>query len=496
MLSGLTPWRLVLLTLAVTCAGIAPTFYMLWPKWSDSFTYSHGLLILPLSAWLLWQLRDRINAEPVKTNWWGSTILVGLLLAWTLAFASNIEVGTSATWPLIMLAAVLLVAGSRIAMLVAFPILLLYSAIPLWDFLNGTLQSLTTTAVAAILALIQVPAFIQGNVVQIPSGVFAIAGGCSGLHFFIVGLTLAVVYAHLYLKTVKSRAILIVVAAFMSICMNWIRVATIITSGHLTDMQSYLVQVDHYYFGWVLFAVMLVPFFLLARKLEDSGTDAEEDTAVAVSLAPGTASITAVAVVFAIAFLPALVWGRLVQNEPAPVDVELPNLQDWEGPSQTTSGWQPIFPEADGEAIGTYERGGRVLEVYVNWFQSQSQGRELIGYGNSVAGHTTRTEYDRKYVDTTGRNDAKLLEFREILISSREGERRLIWYHFLVGDRPETDALTAKLRQGLRSLVGRDGTGLFAVSTVCELSDTDCATARQLLRAQFAELEMTRNHHE
>ncbi len=36
-------------------------------------------------------------------------------------------------------------------------------------------------------------------------------------------------------------------------------------AGYLTDMQHYLVRVDHYYFGWALFAVAMAVFFLLAR---------------------------------------------------------------------------------------------------------------------------------------------------------------------------------------------------------------------------------------
>jgi exosortase A len=496
MLSALTSWRLVVSTILVTCIGIAPTFVLLWPKWSDSLTYSHGLLIVPLCIWLLWRERDRINAEPIKLTVWAVVPLLAMLFLWSLSFAANIEIGATATMPLILLLAVLLAAGRRIAIRVAFPILLLFSTIPIWDYGNSYLQSMTTSAVAEILGISRVPAFIQGNIVQIPSGSFEIAGGCSGIHFLIVGLTLAAVYGYLYLRSTGKQLLLVGAAFVMSIVMNWIRVATIIIAGHLTNMQSFLVQVDHYYFGWALFVVLLVPFFLFARKLEDSAADAEEDTAVGVSLAPGKASITAVAIVFAIAFLPVLVWGRLVQNEPAPVDVELPNLQGWDGPKQSTSGWQPIFPGADGEAIGIYERDGRLLEVYVNWFQSQSQGRELIGYGNSVAGHDVQIAYDREYVDTKVSNGSKSSEFREIMMISSAGDRRLICYNFVIGNKTETNKLAAVLTQGLRSILGKDGAGLLAVSTVCGRNDSDCAIARESLEMPLAELEGMRKHHE
>lgn len=489
MVSSITPWRLVVLTLVVACVGIAPTFWLLWPKWMDSFTYSHGLLVIPLSAWLLWRERDRINAEPVQRTRWAGLLLLGLLFVWTLSFASSIEIGTSATMPLILLVAVLFAAGSRIAMISAFPVLLLYSAIPVWDYINGILQSTTTAAVTIILDTLQVPAYIQGNVVQIPSGVFEIAGGCSGLHFFIVGFTLAAVYGHLYLSSMRNRVVLLGVAVAMAIVMNWIRVATIIVAGHMTNMQSFLVQVDHYYFGWVLFAVILIPFFLIARWLEGREDNTEEDTIIGETLVPANATLAAIASVCVISLLPVLVWGRLVQNEPAPVIIELPGLAEWQGPSEGNSNWQPVFRGADGEALASYSRDGRSLEVYVNWYRSQSQSRELIGYGNSLAGHNVRRHYDRKYIDITARNDAKSLEIREILTSNHTGQRRLIWYYFVVGDHAETNAIRAKLTQGLRSFVGNYSTGLISVSAACDLKDSGCAIARQLLREEFAGID-------
>ena len=41
------------------------------------------------------------------------------------------------------------------------------------------------------------------------------------------------------------------------------RVAIIITIGDATDMQSELVG-DHQNFGWMIFAILQVPFFLIA----------------------------------------------------------------------------------------------------------------------------------------------------------------------------------------------------------------------------------------
>ncbi len=480
---------LVLLALVVAAIGIAPTFWLLWPYWSDSFTYSHGLLILPLSAWLLWEQRVCIDAEPAEPAWWSIPILGALLLAWTLAFAASIEIGTSATMPLILLSAVLLVAGWRISRLAAFPVLLLYSAIPVWDYINVYLQTLTTKAVSIILRIIQVPAFIEGNLVQVPAGWFEIAGGCSGLHFFVVAITLAAVYAHRHLRSNENRVALLVAAAAMSVVMNWFRVATIITAGHLSEMQSYLVQVDHYYFGWFLFAILLVPFFLFARWLERRESGLDDDTAYARVHASRNISSVAVAVVCVMGLLPALVWGRLIQYGPQPVEIQLPEIAGFEGPTDASGNWTPLYNGCDGEALGVYRAGGDDFEVYVNWYRTQSQGRELIGYGNNLAGTNARQYYDREVIDSAGEIDPKLLDLREIMMTSSTGERRLVWYRFIVGGEAESQPLRAKLKQAVASMIGQSGSGVVALAVPCRSTEQDCRHAREILSRGFADLE-------
>ena len=486
MNDSLTSWQLLVLTLVVTCIGIAPTFWLLWPKWMDSFTYSHGLLVVPICIWLLLDNRDRINAEPAEATLWATPVLFGLLLVWIIAFAANIEIGVEALMPLIILSALLLVVGKRITKLAAFPVLLIFSAIPIWDYINGILQSLTTIAVSVILAAIRVPAYIDGNSVQIPSGWFEIAGGCSGLHFLIVGITLAAVYAYMYLESMPKRLGLVVIVVVMSIVMNWIRVATIITAGHLTNMQSYLVQIDHYYFGWILFAVMLVPFFLIARRLEGPGVSTEPDIPTGDSLRKCAGGYSSIVAIFAIMLLPVLVWGRLVQNSAEPISIRLPEIPGLQGPREYSGSWSPIFVGADGEVRASYHVSNSDIVVFANWYKTQSQGRELIGFGSSVVGRTLQRISERDYVDLTAGNAAKLPEIREIIARSASGHNYVIWYHYLVGGLAESSRLQAQLEQGVYAVFGGNGTGLIAASISCQQSD--CVPARHILRENYSDI--------
>jgi EpsI family protein len=349
--------------------------------------------------------------------------------------------------------------------------------------LNPALQAMTVVANELILGIIGIPAYIRGNFVEIPSGWFEIAGGCSGLHFFIVAVTLAVVYGHIYYVTTAPKFLLIVIATLMAMLINWIRVATIITVGHLTDMQNYLVQEDHYVFGWVIFVLALIPFFYFARRLE---TRSEQDASAAAAPSIGAQSkamLAPLAVLCLVLLVNTLVWGRIAVHTGQAVEIALPSIDDVEGPYNYAGPWEPSFPGANGEAMGTYTVAGTSVDVYVNWFDGESQGRELIGYSADLAGKGLDSRFDGIPIDFVSEDGAKLRNFREIIAESRDDGKRLIQYYYLAGSDIEVRPLYAKLRQALRSMTGQFGSGLVSWSVHCERADEDCSAARLVMRS-------------
>ncbi|MCH9027955.1 MAG: EpsI family protein [Proteobacteria bacterium] len=478
--SGPANWPLLLVCLAVASLGMAPAFVSLWPKWWDSFTYSHGLLIVAISLWLMWRQRDAINDAATEKGWWAIPSLLAALFLWTLSFAASVAIGIEAMLPAVLWLTVAAVFGLKIARRLVFPIGFLYFAIPAWDLINGALLAATVSVVDGILDLLRVPAWIQGNTVQIPSGAFEIAGGCSGLHFFIVALAISALYGHLYYRRFLNKGLLIGIAALFALLTNWLRVSTIIIVGHLTEMQSFLVKVDHYYFGWVLFGLMLIPFFYVARSIElreantkkppNPATPAAAQTQMRVN--PGLISGICVMLL-----LPALVWGQSLTRQATPVTIELPAVAGWHGPLSTAVSWQPHYPGASGETLMAYRLGGIEIDVYANWYVNQAQGRELIGFGNDIAGLSVWRN--------AGAGSASIVlhaggraNVREIVLQSSRQGKRLVWYWYQAGSRSLVSPAKAKLWQGWQAMWGDSGTGLVALSMVCA---SDCTAERQTL---------------
>ena len=47
----------------------------MWQSWIDVPEYSHGLLIPPVAAFLIWQQKDRLERMAFSGSWWGVALV-------------------------------------------------------------------------------------------------------------------------------------------------------------------------------------------------------------------------------------------------------------------------------------------------------------------------------------------------------------------------------------------------------------------------------------
>jgi EpsI family protein len=449
----------------------------------DNKGNAHGYLIALMCIALLYLRRAELTGPISRVSPAAYFALALLSLAWLLAYRASIQTAHQLLLPTILWTTIYALFGWRIGRSCLFPVGFLYFAVPFWGVINGPLQALTIAATRVILRLVGVPVHFYGNLVQIPEGVFAIEGGCSGLHFLVVGAAIAAYYGELHRDTLRNRSVLLALAVGLALLTNWIRVSVIITAGHLTDMHSYLVRVSHYGFGWAVFAVAMAVFFLIASRIPPGSSDAAS-ASLAASADTGSqwsAGLTMALAFAALALGPSVAWAAARGDAAATVGAPLlsERVQGWSGPLAAPTDWRPIFIGADSQSLATYRRDAASVEWYMADYAFQHQGKKLLGYNNSILGAGGFTVLDQGVVSHGAHR------FVDMQLRDPQGAQSLLWYTYKIGPRTFASGLHAQLWYGVSSLAGRVDSRIVAFRAKCE---PDCAAASAQLRLFIASI--------
>jgi exosortase A len=473
-----TQLLIVLGALVLTALLYWPTTLEIVDLWGDTVRrrYTHGWVVLAVTVGLLWRDRHALAATPLRPPRLGWVLLAVGSIAWLVGYNVGLLALSTLVLPLLVLTATWAAGGWALACRASFPVLFLYFALPAWELLNSLLQWLTAVVNLWLTRLVGIPVVMDGNVIHIPEGWFEIAGGCSGLHFFIVALAIATLHGHIDHDDARSRAMLLALAGGLALVTNWIRVFIIIVAGHLTDMQHFLVKVDHYYFGWVLFSFVLVGYVFLASYLPRRSRPKREAASLAAVAGTGRAGLAIVFTTVALAVGP--VWALAQNRQPAVAALPLPDVAGFGSPKPSLGDWRPVFANADEERlVEYYGDASATVAVYRAVYHSQRQGKELRGFGNSVTGTRYR---EIEATEREVRTDAGSLPVLERVIESDDGRRRLVWSLYAVGGKPTAMRLTDQVTYGVRSLFGPPPASVVALSAECL---PDCDRARTVLAA-------------
>lgn len=473
---------------ALALLGVAVAFYFgdlraLAARWSSSEELSHGFLVAAVVPALFWLQRSRLSfghrASPIA--------LVGLAVAsaaWVVARGANVDLVQWLLLPGIVWFALWIALGARSARALLFPMAYFLLAIPVWNlFLTPLFQWVTVKASTLLLGMAGVQAYIEGSFVQVPAGNFEIAGGCSGMNYLIVGVATAALFSFIERLPWRRTALVVALAVVIAMLANWIRVSYVIYDGNATAMQSPLVQ-EHATFGWYVFAVAMVPFFLLARRIAHGAPLPESPARMSTDrdAAPGSAWPALLVGVAALGVGAA--WGAVLDlraaREPVP-ELAMPPVAGWEGPGSPEPDWQPSFPGAAAERLVGYRQGGTVVDVYAAFFSRQSASNKLIGYYADVVGQGGWSEQRREVVTIGGDRDPSTV--REHVLGNPSGGQRLIWSWYEVRGRREVGVIAVKMHESLAAFGLAPRSGIVALSARCV---PDCEAARAALTAAHA----------
>lgn len=447
------------------------TLHERWVQWSQ--TFSHGYLLLAVASYLIWRARDDLGGRWRHTAWWALPFLLGASFFWFAGFATQLTIAQQVALPAILWLWAVVALGWAAGWKLLLPTAILYFGIPLWDVLVEPLQALTVAVCESLLRWLGVPAYVTGFYIELPSGMFEVAGGCSGLNYLLVGLVIGVLHAYLNIERWRHRIAAVALVAALALLSNWIRVFALVLIGYHTEMQSDLIA-DHDGFGWLVFAGSLVVFFLLSRWLFEAPAAAQpaaerSASPMSWSAAAGRAWIASLLVV---ALPLAAQWydGRLKATPQAGLaPFGLPQQRD-------QPDWLPDYKGFDTQQVWQGYVAGRSAEVVAMTWHTQERDRKLIYYSNRLA-------EEGDLIATPAPLRGKAFDLNRSVI--RDGaSRRLVWWFYLIGDQTATGSLESKIKQLPAWLTGNPRAALVTLSVRCgskgcerELNDPILANA-------------------
>ncbi|AAZ96243.1 conserved hypothetical protein [Thiobacillus denitrificans ATCC 25259] len=373
------------LGVAVIVAGMFwPTLHSMIEIWERSETFAHGFLIFPISVWLIWRQRDTLARIAPQTDPRGLVLLAAGGAAWLLAEAGSVNVVAQYALIVMLIATVWTLLGWAFVWAAFFPLMFLFFAVPVGEFLIQPLMGVTADFTVALLQITGVPVYREGMFFSVPSGDWSVVEGCSGLRYLIASVTLGALYAYLTYRSWQRRLLFTVAAMIVPVFANGARAYMIVMIAHLSDMKLAL-GVDHYIYGWVFFGIVMLLLFWIGSFWREDETQAPADGAV---IAPASPQARGIGVLPAalLLVLGAVLWpayARWLDARPLP---DMPALQieaegGWERGAAFTS-WLPHWVGADRQLRAFYIQAGRPVFLELNYYATQRQDAELVNSQN------------------------------------------------------------------------------------------------------------------
>ena len=475
--AGMTAGILLLLI-----AGFWPTLYSMIEIWDRSETYTHGYLIFPISAWLIWRKRAELARIRPYPDLRGLSLLAAAGAAWLLADAGSVNVVAQYAVIAMLIAAVWALLGWTFVRAAFFPLMFLLFAVPVGEFLIQPLMGVTADFAVTLLQVTGIPVYREGTFFSIPSGDWSVVEACSGLRYLIASITLGSLYAYLTYRSWGRRFVFAVLSGIVPIFANGIRAYMIVMIGHLAGMK-YAVGVDHLIYGWVFFGVvMLLLFWIGSFWREDDQPEPGIATPVTANSSRSYAKMAlpvAIATLLIAGLWPAYaVWLNARSLPPMPA-LQIEVQGGWQ-PGEAFTTWVPHWVGADRTLRQSYMQAGQKVLLELNYYATQRQGAELINSQNYMVSQSKNEHWinigeKQRTVDIAGQPR----QARQAKLESRDGQGRLlVWQWNLIDRRPTVNDPVGKLLLAFdRVLLRRDDGLSVLIATPYEGKEIDAAAA-------------------
>lgn len=269
-------------------AAVVSAVLMLWlygstigsliATWQSRPEYTHGFLVLPFAALIIW-LRKSSLPTCGSLPGWGGLCLVAIALAIRLA-ADRLMVPSLAGWSLViwLAGACWILAGHR-CLAWALPIFIfLFFMVPLPEqvenVLSGPVQTLVTNMSSALLVCLGQPAIAEEHTLFLGERIVAVNECCSGVGIFFEMAAIAVACSITTSRSLLEKLALMGAVAPVAIFATAFRICLLA----LAAPGEASAEVSRGRFAWVALCIGIAMFGLFATYLRRLLVEVEVDS--------------------------------------------------------------------------------------------------------------------------------------------------------------------------------------------------------------------------
>jgi exosortase A len=386
-----SPWRRHLIALGAAAAAILALFFRdvsdVAAIWWSSASFNHCLLVPPLIAWLVWQRLPQLRQLTPAAWAPGLALVAAGALGWLLGDAGGVDVARHFGILLMLQGAVVAILGKAVARGLAFPIFYALFLVPFGAEIVPVMQTVTAQIAALLLALSSVPAHLEGIFITTPGGYFEVAEACAGIRFLIAMLAFGALVANVCYRSWRRRAAFMAVAILVPVLANGVRAWGTIYIAEKTSL-NFAESFDHVVYGGIFFAIVIALILAAGWRFFDRAVDDPWfDPRALQPEAPRGARIAVVAAAALVVAVLPVIWSNAVGAtgiREIPAEIAFPRPPGWQRVAPGRE-WRPHFAGADRLTVARYrDAQGRIVDLAIAIYACQSEGRELVGFGQGA----------------------------------------------------------------------------------------------------------------
>lgn len=425
--------------------------------WS-TYQGSHGPVILAISIYMIWTKRGLFRIMDVSANLpFGIALTTAGCLLLISGRLSSLLLLQYLSVIITLLGVVLLLWGTSFIKVLWYPIGYLIFMFPIFSEVLDTfsihLQMAAAWIAYNILNVAGIAVYRHGQFLELPSIALEVARECNGINHIMALVSLAIPLAYWTQRSWAKKIILIVSAFFLGVVANGLRVAIIgllavyKPGGPLHGPYDLFYVSFIFFFG--MFSLVALSSVLAGKRTKESGKENPTLSKSTVRNYPATQVFPLV--IGAAIFL--LTGSYLFFLKPEPVYLARPieefpyKMGNWTGRDVNFTELPFSYFLADNELKRIYrDDKGHEIKLYIGYFTSQSQEREIVHYRFDPL----QTNARKIPLDTgSGVTNIKVSEPDEM------HNRRSIYFWYNINGRVLTDRYAAKTATILDALLHR-----------------------------------------